>query len=152
MGIGDGARLMRTSFELVRRDPALLWFPVASTCCLLLASAFWIFEGVWLYAVSGPWLLFVPLVVLGLYSLLFIGIFFNVALAGAAVEALEGRDSSLRDGLDVAWSRLGPIAGWAGYSLFVSLLVGAVESVKGLRWVGKAGRSRGASRRSSSSR
>ena len=71
--ITDGARLMRASFDLVRREPALLWFPVISTGCLALAAGFWIFEGAWLYAVRGPALLFVPLVVAGLYSLAFIG-------------------------------------------------------------------------------
>ena len=49
-GFVDGARLMRSSFELVRRDLALLWFPVISACCLVLIAGFWIFEGAWLYA------------------------------------------------------------------------------------------------------
>jgi hypothetical protein len=45
MGISDGARLMRSSFEIVRRDRALLWFPVISTACLAVLAAFWIYEG-----------------------------------------------------------------------------------------------------------
>ena len=79
-GFVDGARLMRASFELVRRDLALLWFPVISACCLVLIAAFWIFEGAWLYAVNSAWFFYVPLVAIGLYSLFFVGIFFNVAL------------------------------------------------------------------------
>ena len=138
MGIGDGARMMRASFELVRRDRALLWFPFISTVCLAVSAGFWIYEGAWLYAVQGPGLLFVPLVVLALYSLAFIGVFFNVALAAAAAQALDGDEPSVDGGIALAWSRLGAVAGWAAYSVFVSLLLGFVEGIKGLRWVGRA--------------
>ena len=137
-GFVDGARLMRSSFELVRRDLALLWFPVISACCLVLIAAFWIFEGAWLYAVNSAWFFYVPLVAIGLYSLFFVGIFFNVALAGAAAQVLDGEETTVRDGLDVAWSRLGGIAGWAGYSLFVAFVISFVRSIKGLRWLGEA--------------
>ena len=129
---------MRASFELVRREPALLWFPVISTCCLVVSAGFWIFEGAWLYAVNGAWFLYVPLAAIGLYSLFFVGIFFNVALAGAAAQILDGEETTVGDGLDVAWSRLGGIAGWAGYSLFVAFVVSFVKSIRGLRWLGAA--------------
>jgi len=138
MGISDGARLMRASFGVVRRNPALLWFPVISTGCLALTACFWIFEGAWLYAVSGPALLFVPLVLAGLYSLCFVGIFFSVALAGAAADAIDGGEPSFGDGVNVAWTRLGGIAGWACYSLFVALVLEFVKSIKGARWLGTA--------------
>jgi Family of unknown function (DUF6159) len=133
-GFGDGARLMRASFELVRRDPALLWFPVISTCCLVLVSAFWIFEGAWLYAVNGPKVLYVLLYVVGIYSLLFVGVFFNVALAGASARALDGEPASVGDGVSLAWSRLGSIAGWAGLSLFVSFVLSFLR--RSNRWLG----------------
>ncbi|MGZ6729522.1 MAG: DUF6159 family protein [Gaiellaceae bacterium] len=138
MRLGDGARLMRASWDVVRDTPALLWFPLVSTLCLVLVTLFWLFEGAWLYAVSGPWELFVPLVLIGVYSLTFVGIFFNVALAGAADGALEGQRLSFEEALSLAWSRFGPIAGWAAWSLTVSLLLGAVESFRGLKWVGRA--------------
>src|SRR5689334_14962353 len=114
---------MRTSFDLVRRHPALLWFPVISTACLVVIAGFWIFEGAWLYAVDAGWFFYVPLVAIGIYSLFFVGIFFNVALAGAAAQTLDGEEPSVRQGLGVAWSRLGGIAGWAGYSFLVAFLI-----------------------------
>jgi hypothetical protein len=129
---------MRASFDLVRRDPALLLFPLVSTACLAVTAAFCIYEGAWLWAVRGPAALFVPLVLIGLYSLAFVGVFFNVALAGAAAEAIAGKEPSFSDGFDVARTRLRAIAGWAGYSIFVSVVLGLVESIRGLRWVGKA--------------
>jgi hypothetical protein len=73
-----------------------------------------------------------------LYSLFFVGVFFSVALAGAAAEAIDGGEPSFSDGVDVAWTRLGGIAGWAGYSLFVALVLELVKSIKGLRWLGVA--------------
>jgi hypothetical protein len=138
MGISDGARLIRASFGVVSRNRALLWFPVISTGCLALIAGFWIFQGAFLYAVHGSMLLFVPLVVAGLYSLVFVGIFFNVALAGAAAEAIDGGRPSFKEGVDVAWMRLGGIAGWAGYSLFVALILEFVKSIRGVRWLGTA--------------
>src|SRR5258707_10722514 len=42
MGITDGARLMRASFDVVRRRPSLLWFPVISTASLALTAGYWI--------------------------------------------------------------------------------------------------------------
>ena len=136
-GFRDGAGLMHASFELVRRDPALLWFPVGSASCLALIAGFWIFEGAWLHAVNGPWFFYVPLIVVALYSLFFVGIFFNVALAAAAASVLDGEEAGLRDGLNIAWSRLGAIADWAGYSLFVAFLISLLKS-KASRWLGTA--------------
>jgi hypothetical protein len=106
MSLFEGARLMRTSFDVVRREPALLWFPVISTGCLALTAGYWILEGAWLYQVSGRSLLFVPLVIAGLYSLAFVGVFFSVALAGAAADVINGGEPSFRDGVDIAWNRL----------------------------------------------
>lgn len=129
---------MRTSFDIVRRDRALLWFPVISTLCLVVTAGLWIFEGAWLYAVNGSSLLFVPLVAAALYSLSLVGVFFSVALAGAAAEVIDGGEPTFRDGVNIAWARLGPIAGWAAYSTFVALLLGFFKSIKGARWLGTA--------------
>jgi Family of unknown function (DUF6159) len=129
---------MKASYDLVRGNPGLLWFPVVSISCLVLTAGFWMFEGTWLYAIHGPRVLYLPLVVVALYSLSFIGVFFNVALAGAAARALEGESSGVGDGFNVAWARLSGIAGWAAFSLFVSFVISFVKSIKGLRWLGVA--------------
>jgi hypothetical protein len=136
MRLGDGAQLMRGSYQLVRSRPALLWFPLASTGCLVLVSGFWIYESAWLYAANGPRLLFVPLVLAGLYTLMFIGIFFNVGLAACADEALAGRETSFGEGVSLAWSRFGAIAGWSAYSLFVAFVVGLIS--RWSKWAGRA--------------
>jgi hypothetical protein len=137
-GFADGAQLMRASYDVVRRRPGLLSYPVVSTLCLALTAGFWIYQGWWLHLVGGPPVLIVPIAALAIYTLVFIGIFFNVALAGAADTALNGEEPTFGDGIELAWARLGSIAAWAAYSTFVSALLGMVEGIKGLRWVGKA--------------
>jgi hypothetical protein len=122
----------------VRQEPGLLWFPVVSICCVTLTAAFWIFEGAWIYAVEGPKFAYVIVFAVAVYSVTFVGIFFNVALVGAAARNLEGEPAGVGDGCSVAWKRLGEIAGWAAFSVFVSFLLALIKSVKGLRWLGSA--------------
>jgi hypothetical protein len=138
MSFTDGARLLRTSFEIVRRDRALLWFPVISVACLGFTAGFWIYTGSSIYQLQGRSLLLVPVVVGGLYSLSFIGIFFSVALAGVAATVVDGGEPSFNDGVNLALSRLGAIAGWACYSIVVALAIGFLKSIKGFRLVGTA--------------
>ena len=141
IGIGDGVGLVRTSWGVVRRDPALLWFPIVSTVCLALTAGFWIVQGAYVYAANGPRLLFVPVVIAGLYSLAFVGVFFSVALSGAIAQALdEDGEPSFNDGMNVAWLHLGAIASWAAVSIVVAIAIGFVKSFKGLRLVGDAAR------------
>jgi hypothetical protein len=111
MGISDGARLMRSSFEIVRRDRALLWFPVISTACLAVLAAFWIYEGSVLHDLRGPELLFVPLVALGLYSLYFVGIFFSVALG--LLKSIKG----------LRWAGTPAQVAWSFATIFVVPLI-----------------------------
>ena len=138
MGIGDGVGLMRASVGVVRQRPSLLWFPIVSTVCLALTAGFWIVQGAYVYAAGGSKLVYVPLVVAALYSLSFVGIFFNVALAGAAAETFDGDEPSFGDGMNVAWNNLGGIAGWAAYSIVAAILLAFVRSIKGARWIGTA--------------
>src|SRR6185312_5696447 len=135
--IRHGAGLMRASFAVVRTYPRLLWFPVLSAVCLAVTTLFWIAQGSWLYQARGHTLLFVPFVLAGVYALTFVGIFFSVALAGAAVEAVDGGVPSLSDGFDVATMHLGSIAAWAAYSMSVNLVLSMLQS-KGLKWLGNA--------------
>src|SRR5581483_10387116 len=138
MGILDGAKIMRDSVAVVRQNAALLWFPVISTLCLVAMAGFWILWGASIYKAHGASYALVPLVVAGLYSLSFIAVFFSVALAGSANEAVAGSEPSLGDGIDIAFDCLGPIAGWAAMSLVVGLVIGLVKGSKGLRLLGTA--------------
>jgi hypothetical protein len=137
MDVLDGTEIMRDSAAVVRKNPSLLWFPVLSTVCLALLAGFWVLWGTSIYQTHGRSATFlVPLVVGGLYTLSYLGVFFSVALAGAAAEAVAGREASVGDGIDLAFDRLGGIAGWAAISIFVALLLGLVKGIKGLRIAG----------------
>jgi len=138
MSAAGGARLMRTSFDVVRSDYGLLAFPFVSMVCLALVGGFWLLQCAYLASVGAAGVLYVPLVVVALYSLTAIGIFFNVALAGAAAQAVDGSEASFGGGIDIALGRLGAIAGWAAYSLTVSVGLGLLESFRLTRWLGKA--------------
>jgi len=129
---------MKASYALVREERGLLWFPVISISCVVIVAAFWIFEGTWLYAVDGPRIVYPVLVALGLYSATFIGVFFNVALVEAAARNLDGEPAGVAESCSLAWSRRRAIAGWAAFSVFVSLLLALFRSSRGLRWLGGA--------------
>jgi hypothetical protein len=60
-----------------------------------------------------------------------IGIFFNAAVVGAATIRLQGGDPTMRDGLRLASSRLGKIAGWAAISATVGLILRSLEERAG---------------------
>jgi len=137
MSVFDGTKIMRDSAAVVRANPSLLWFPVLSTACLALLAGFWVLWGASIVQAHGRSAVFlVPLVVGALYTLSYLGVFFSVALAAAAAEAVAGRGASVGDGIDIAFDRLGGIAGWSAVSIFVALLLGLVKSVKGLRIAG----------------
>jgi Family of unknown function (DUF6159) len=59
----------------------------------------------------------------------FVVIFFNSALIGCAVQRFNGQDVGLRDGMQIAVSRLPQITAWAGVSATVGLLLQLIETV-----------------------
>ena len=74
MKIADGARLMRDSYAVVRRNPTLLWFPVMSTVCLAITAGYWVLEGKSLYDGHSNVLVLVPVVLAALYTLSFVAV------------------------------------------------------------------------------
>jgi hypothetical protein len=68
---------------------------------------------------------------MGWYAATFAIVYFNVALAGAARQSIDGRDTKLRDGLAVARERRGLIAKWALLQTTVGAIIIVVESLLG---------------------
>ena len=91
---------------------ALAAFPVlamAATLCVAAAfglPAFLLFD-------DNDTVLGVILAAVGIYLATFAGIFFSVALAGAAAQVLDGQDATVGSGMAVARRNVGAIAGWA---------------------------------------
>lgn len=69
----------------------------------------------------------VVLMLLGAYVASFVVIYYNVILAAAADEALQGREPDIGHARQVARSRIGVIAGWALVSAAMSALFAALR-------------------------
>lgn len=134
--IRRGFRLLGASWEVLKADRELLWLPVISFIFILIATfgvgAFaWLvggdfterdqfpqgFDYVWLFAFY--------------FVTYFIGIFFNAAVVGAATIRLQGGDPTVGDGLRMAWSKKGKIAGWAAVSATVGIILRSLEERAG---------------------
>jgi hypothetical protein len=92
---------------------------------------FWVVAGIGIgvqEAASTPWLV-LPFLLAGIYVALYFIVYFNVALAAAAEQSIEGRDTGLRDGLRVARTRRGIVAKWALLELVLGLLLTIIGSL-----------------------
>lgn len=135
--------LVKASAGVLRQDKELLVFPAISVIASLLVMATFILplfgmldfkameqgerEPVWLY----PWLF---LFYLAQYFVIF---YFNTALVGAAMIRLQGGDPTVRDGLNIAWSKAGTIFGYALIAATVGMILRAIEQRAGTigRWI-----------------
>ena len=130
--ISRGFRLLGASWNVLRTDKELLVLPVISFLAIAVATA-GIFGLSWLgwggevpeRFPEGP----MDYVAIGLFYFVayFIGIFFNAAVVGAAMIRLQGGDPTVRDGLRLAASKTGKIAGWAAISATIGLILRALE-------------------------
>jgi hypothetical protein len=133
--------LARASWSVVQADKELLWLPVLSVLALLLllgsfvlpAAALGAFSPAAATADSDPAFALGGFVFYVLAY--FVAIFFNTALVGAALIRMDGGNPTLRDGLAIAWSRVGRIFGYAVIAATVGLVLRAIEERVG--WVGQ---------------
>jgi hypothetical protein len=126
-------QLFCESYTVLSKDVEILVFPLLSgVSAILLAIGFFLplydagaFEairrgrGLWPhYAALFAWY----------YANFFVGIFFNGALAACANIRLAGGDPTVRDGLRLAFRRIGRIALWALIAATVGLLLSSVRN------------------------
>ena len=128
--IRRGFRLLRASWDVLRSDKELLVLPLISFLAIAAATA--VIAGLaWAGGLGSQRESLKPLdyVYLGVFYFVayFIGIFFNAAVVGAATIRLQGGDPTVRDGLRLAGSRAGKIAGWAAISATVGLILRSLE-------------------------
>ena len=122
--------LMSASWRVLRKDKALLIFPVLSgICCLLVITSFAVpivaggEEGA---EATGNALYYV---VLGAFYLCnyFVIFFFNSAVVACAVIRMKGGDPTVGDGMRAAFSRIHLIFAWALVSATVGLVLRVIE-------------------------
>ena len=135
--------LVKASADVLRQDKELLVFPAISVVASLIVMASFLLplfglldfkaieqggrEPVWLYAWGF-------LFYLAQYFVIF---YFNTALVGAAMIRLQGGDPTVRDGLNIAWSKRGAIFGYALIAATVGMVLRAIEERAGMvgKWV-----------------
>jgi hypothetical protein len=127
-------RLLRASWEVLRRDRELIVLPLVSGI-LTLAVAATFFGAAWgtgsLRDGSNPDILAYVFLALFYFCAYFISIFFNAAVVAAAMIRLGGGDPTVGDGLRAAREKLGPIAAWAAIAATVGLILRALEERAG---------------------
>jgi hypothetical protein len=133
--IRRGFRLLGASWEVLKADRELLVLPLLSFAIILVVTAS-VAGATWAGGGLGrerEAIQAVDYVALGVFYFLayFVSIFFNAAVVGAATIRLTGGDPSVRDGLRLASSKLGKIAGWAAISATVGLILRAIEERAG---------------------
>src|SRR5918999_1172881 len=128
--IRRGFRLLGASWDVLRSDKELLVLPVLSFLAIAVATAA-IGAVAWAGGLGSEResLTALDYVYLGiLYFVAYsIGIFFNAAVVGAATVRLQGGDPTVGDGLRLAGSKVGKIAGWAAISATVGLILRSLE-------------------------
>jgi hypothetical protein len=128
--ISRAFRLLGASWQVLKADKELLILPVISLIATVVVTA----------AIGGAaWagglireresLQGLDYVYVGAFYFVtyFIAIFFNAAVVGAATIRLQGGDPTIGDGLRMASSKLGKIAGWAAISATIGLILRSLE-------------------------
>ncbi|MAT13867.1 MAG: hypothetical protein CMJ46_01195 [Planctomyces sp.] len=127
---------MGASWDLLKKDKELLFFPILSSICCLLVSAsflvpFWLVnENLVPPAQDAPvqeQVLYYGVLFLFYVVNYFVMTYFNAAVIGAAIKRMRGGDPTFGDGIRFANRRLPQIAGWAVVSATVGLILRMIE-------------------------
>jgi hypothetical protein len=128
--IKRGWALTKKSWGLLREHPSLIRFPLYGAAATTLLAIVTLGPGLYLWdddQLAGA----IPLIVLGVYLLSFVGFYFSVGLAACADMIFRGQEASIGDGLAVSRSRIRQISGWAAVSAAISLVMGLLENQGG---------------------
>jgi hypothetical protein len=126
--IARGWRLTKVAWALIRRDPTMVSIALMGAGCGLAGAAAILY-------LSGSFNLssdsegnVALAAIIGLYPMTFLSVFFNVALAGAAVASFDGRPIGVREALGISWKRVGRIAQWSLLAAGVGLILEQIAS------------------------
>ena len=124
-----GWNLSKQSWAVVKSDKSLLAFPIISVVAAIITMILFFGGGAAIaVATDSPWGA-LPLVIIGAYLLTVVGVFASVALASCATEALEGRDTTVGQGISAARGRMKLIFAWAAVALFVGVLISIIQGL-----------------------
>ena len=126
-------KLAQASLEVLKQDKELLVFPIISSVVMIFVTLTFLIPtlvgNVFDRILNTGFPVF-GYVVLFLFYLVqyFVVYFSSIALVGAAMIRLRGGDPTVKDGFQIALSRVLPIAGWALVSATVGLLLNATSN------------------------
>ena len=124
--IRRGWELTKKSWSVLREHRELIRFPIYGAVATIPLAVITLGPGLYLIE-EGEIAPGAPIAVIGLFILAFVGIYFSVGLAAAADKIFRGEQATVGDGLAVARSNLGPIAGWAFFSTVVGVIISLIE-------------------------
>jgi len=142
MGLfGEGGQLAKMSFGVIRKDKEILIFPLLSVAVSGMVIAVLM---VWIYFMGLNGFFTLPgifLLVISGFVLIFINVYFDVAVIGCAMIRFEGGDPTVRDGFRTSNRHLGAIFKWAIISVTVGLILGAIQRIlkefgRTIAWLG----------------
>src|SRR4029079_11875409 len=125
--------LFKASASVLAKDQELLLFPLVSLGALFLLLASFAAPALGVVFLSGvePKVGHAGMYALAFafyFSQYFLIFFFNTALVGAAMMRLDGQQPTFRDGIRIATSRVGAIAGWAFIAATVAVILHAIQN------------------------
>lgn len=128
--IKRGWALTKKSWALLNGHRELIRFPLYGAVATTLLAIVTLGPGLYLWEedqLAGA----IPIIVIGVYILSFVGFYFSVGLAACADMIFRGQEATVSDGLAVSRSRIAQISGWAAVSAAISLVMGLLENQGG---------------------
>lgn len=124
--------LFKASLNVLMADKELLIFPIISAVgSIILSATFFLpfilasgMDSVFLGQIQPFYWVLLFLFYIIQYTVVF---FSNTALVGAANIRLQGGDPTISDGLRIAFSRMGPILGYAVFAATVGMILQALN-------------------------
>lgn len=121
-------KLAQASLEVLKQDKELLIFPIISSIVMIFVTLTFLIPtllgNVFDTILNTGFPVFGYVVLFLFYLVQYFVVYFNsTALVGAAMIRLRGGDPTVKDGFQIALSRVLPIAGWALVSATIGLLL-----------------------------
>ena len=142
--LSNGWRIGKISLMTIRENPSLMLFPIISGASLIFIILSFLGSGYFLFgdqlqaleieetvsSTSSNALVYILVFAFYLINY-FVIVFFNVGLVHCAKMILEGRETSVGEGIRFAQTRLGAIFGWAMLAATVGLILKSIQENSG---------------------
>jgi len=122
----QGWELTKKSWAVLKSHRELMRFPIYGALLAIALVIVLVIPGAYLIE-EGQNVIGGLLVALGLYGASFVSVYFGVGLAASADKIFRGEPATMADGLAVAKSHTGAIAGWAALSVLVGVIISAIQ-------------------------